>query len=271
MGLGAKRTRMGSVTRCASSGSRQSAGEAAPGFEPGVVDLQSTALPLGYAAGWPRSALPNRSRVADYTAPCGAINCAGRATAALFAAVLLALPSCVSTPKLAPPRAVAVTTLPLQPAIAEILPDGEETIYEVEVRHPLGRRGDLPRRARRGRPACPCCGSRARRRRARGSPRSSRSADVTRSYVDRDDAPAFELLLDHGREGRPADPHRQLRPRDGPRVRGVLSAEVPHDAGDQRPGDPRPGLGDHADPRDRLRAASPTSCGSTSSREPTST
>jgi hypothetical protein len=52
--------------------------------------------------------------------------------AALFAAVLLALPSCVSAPKLPPPRAVAVTTLPLEPAIPEILPDGEETIYGVK-------------------------------------------------------------------------------------------------------------------------------------------
>jgi hypothetical protein len=53
-------------------------------------------------------------------------------SAVLFAAVLLAVPACVSAPKLAPPRAVAVTTLPLEPAVAEILPDGEETIYGVK-------------------------------------------------------------------------------------------------------------------------------------------
>jgi hypothetical protein len=55
----------------------------------------------------------------------------GNATGALFLVVLLTLPACVSTPTVAPPRAVAVTSLPLQQNVAEILPDGEETSYKV--------------------------------------------------------------------------------------------------------------------------------------------
>jgi hypothetical protein len=45
---------------------------------------------------------------------------------------VLSLTACVSAPTLAPPRAVAVTTLPLQADIGEILPDGEETSYCVK-------------------------------------------------------------------------------------------------------------------------------------------
>lgn len=51
---------------------------------------------------------------------------------AVLAAGLLALPACVSTPKLAPPRAVVATTLPLEPDVGEILQDGEETVYKVK-------------------------------------------------------------------------------------------------------------------------------------------
>jgi Protein of unknown function (DUF3108) len=55
----------------------------------------------------------------------------GYATSAFFLVALLILPACVSTPTVAPPRAVAVTSLPLQPNVGEILPDGEETSYKV--------------------------------------------------------------------------------------------------------------------------------------------
>jgi hypothetical protein len=55
----------------------------------------------------------------------------GTTAGALFITALLALPACVSTPTVAPPRAIAVTSLPLQPNVAEILPDGEETSYKV--------------------------------------------------------------------------------------------------------------------------------------------
>jgi hypothetical protein len=46
--------------------------------------------------------------------------------------VIAMLPACVSTPTLAPPRAVAVTTLPLEPDVGSILPDGEESVYKVK-------------------------------------------------------------------------------------------------------------------------------------------
>jgi hypothetical protein len=55
----------------------------------------------------------------------------GTATGALILIALATLPACVSTPKVAAPRAVAVTSLPLEPNVAEILPDGEETAYKV--------------------------------------------------------------------------------------------------------------------------------------------
>jgi hypothetical protein len=38
----------------------------------------------------------------------------------------------VSTPDVAPPRAIAATTLPLQPDVGAILPDGEESVYKVK-------------------------------------------------------------------------------------------------------------------------------------------
>jgi hypothetical protein len=44
---------------------------------------------------------------------------------------LVFLPACVSTPKLPPPRAAAVTTLPLEQDVGSILQDGEETVYKV--------------------------------------------------------------------------------------------------------------------------------------------
>src|SRR5262245_37337017 len=54
-----------------------------------------------------------------------------RSSRLLGAGLMLLLPACVSTPKLAPPRMAAATTLPLEAAIDEILPDGEETNYKV--------------------------------------------------------------------------------------------------------------------------------------------
>jgi hypothetical protein len=45
--------------------------------------------------------------------------------------LLLALPACVSTPTLEPPRAAAVTTLPIVEDVGAILQDGEETTYKV--------------------------------------------------------------------------------------------------------------------------------------------
>ena len=97
--------------------------------------------------------------------------------------------------------------------IAEILPDGEETVYGVKFG--ILSVGEVTYRVAHVEDAgVPMLRLESQTQASAWLSAFLKIGGVMRSYVDRDVAPAVELLVDHGREGRSVDPHRQLRPRD---------------------------------------------------------